>query len=112
MPLAGAAWFLVRGRAGEWVGSVAGCLAFSLVVAAVFSSWRLLLLMTAVLLVGNAAGYFVGSYAYDVLKREYSLHAKLAWGLFYGLGMGAGIGWVFHIAEAKRGPLKPPSRAA
>jgi hypothetical protein len=106
------AWFLVRGRAGEWVGSFAGCLAFSLVVAAVFSSWQSLPLLIAVLFVGNAAGYFVGSYAFDVLKREYSLLSKLAWGLFYGLGMGAGIGCLFHIAQTKPGALKPPSPAA
>ncbi|HMJ63900.1 MAG TPA: hypothetical protein VK615_01010 [Candidatus Binatia bacterium] len=107
-----AAWFLVRGGAGEWVGSFAGCLAFSLVVTAVFSSWRLLPLMIAVLFVGNAAGYFVGSYAYDVLRREYSLFSKLAWGLLYGLGTGAGIGYAFHTAEAKRGSVKPSSPTA
>jgi len=107
-----AAWFLVRGRAGEWVGSFAGCMAFSLVVAAMFSSWRLLPLMIALLFVGNAAGYFVGFYAYETLKPEYSLLSKLAWGLFYGLGMGAGIGCILHIAEVKRGPVKSSSPTA
>ena len=68
--------------------------------------------MVAILFVGNAVGYFVGSYAYDVLKREYPLLSKLGWGLFYGLGMGVGIGYVFHTAETKRGSVKPSSPTA
>jgi hypothetical protein len=32
-------------------------------------------------------------------SREAVLAAKLSWGLCYGLGFGAGIGWVFHRAR-------------
>ncbi len=96
-----AAWFFVRGRAGEWMGSFAGSVAFCVIAAAFLAAWRSLPKMVVILFVGNAAGYFLGSYAYHLLRHEYSLLSKLAWGLFYGIGMGAALGYIFHIAETK-----------
>jgi hypothetical protein len=96
-----AAWFLLKGRTGEWIGALMGCLAFSAIVAAVLGAWRSVPKMVVILFVGNAAGYFLGSHVYYFLRHDYSLLSKLAWGLFYGLGMGAGLGCVFHIAGTK-----------
>ena len=67
------------------------------------------------LFVANAAGYFVGEWAHNAvlafkegnalgLVLERSTRAtlsKAAWGLFYGLGFGAGIGFAFHACQAK-----------
>ena len=58
----------------------------------------------------HSAGYFAGDWAYFYSKahgKELSESlgwavptvrnaGRLAWGVFYGLGFGAGIGWVFH----------------
>jgi hypothetical protein len=101
-----AAWFLIKGRAGEWTGSLTGCVAFCMIVAAVLATWRSLPKMVVILFAGNAAGYFLGSHVYYLLRHEYSLLSKLAWGLFYGLGMGAALGYVFHVAGTKSGSIK------
>jgi hypothetical protein len=61
----------------------------------------------------HTAGYFAGDSAmYDVWVpkartfekgspefQNYMTLAKLSWGLFYGLGFGAGLGWLFHRAR-------------
>jgi hypothetical protein len=68
-----------------------------------------------VLFVANAAGYFIGEWAYSfipTLKEGNPLGivlensaraalAKAAWGLIYGLGFGAGIGLAFHACQAE-----------
>ncbi|MCI0745281.1 MAG: hypothetical protein L0Y58_07740 [Verrucomicrobia subdivision 3 bacterium] len=107
-----AAWFLVRGRAGEWVGSLAGAVAFALVIGLALRAGRWIPLMATVLFLTHSVGYFAGSLAYDLLKGASGLAAKLAWGLCYGIGMGAGIGFVFHKcqdpSEVKQ--AEPPRR--
>jgi hypothetical protein len=99
-----AAWFLMKGRTGEWIGALMGCLAFGAIVAAVLGAWRSLPKMVVILFVGNAAGYFLGSHVYYLLRHDHALLSKLAWGFFYGLGMGAGLGYVFHAAGTKVSP--------
>src|SRR5919112_365828 len=51
------AYFLLRGAAGEWVGSVVGSLLMGAVFAAGFGAWRSALKLAAVLFVANSAGY-------------------------------------------------------
>jgi hypothetical protein len=97
-------WFLVRRRAGEWVGSFAGSLAFCLVLAAFFRAWGSLVLSTLVLFLGHSAGYFLGGVAYERI----SLLPQIAWGLFYGLGTGVGIGFAFYHAQRSRPEVSPP----
>lgn len=97
-----AAWFLIKGRPGEWTGAAAGTLFFSWI------AWRSLrkpdgfVLGAIVLFVLHTAGYFLGSaWMYGTLKAgiegwerpEVAAVAKLGWGLFHGLGFGAGIGF-------------------
>jgi len=90
-----AAWFGVGQRPGEWVASAAGSLAFVLVVCAVRRAWRAVPLSALALFVGHSAGYFAGSYAFFALKATSLPSAMLLWGLFHGLGFGAGLGFVF-----------------
>jgi hypothetical protein len=108
-----AAWFGLKGRTGEWVGIAAGSLAFTLVSMAILGSTRRWLMAALTLFVLQAAGYFAGDWAmYDVWlskenlaglkkvdKTQAALLGKLSWGLFYGLGFGAGIGVVFRRAR-------------
>jgi len=91
------AWFLVGGRAGEWLGSFAGSLAFCLVLAASFRTWSSLIVSTLVLFVGHSAGYFLGGVAYERI----SVLPQIAWGLFYGLGTGVGIGYAFYKVQRR-----------
>jgi len=94
-----AAWFGAKGRPGEWLGSLAGSIAFCAVLAAWFKSWRAFLISSLVLFVTNSIGYFAGSWSYSALRSEHATVAKLAWGFFHGLGMGAGLGFAFYQVQ-------------
>jgi len=101
-----AAWFLLKGRPGEWTGSAAGTFVMALLL------WRGLgkpphfLLGALMLFLLHSAGYFAGSaWMYDTLKNGLStldkpavaIAAKLGWGLLHGLGFGAGLGAVLAL---------------
>jgi hypothetical protein len=109
------AWFALRFGPGEWLGSLLGAAAFVGVI-----SWRLHnargLFQTSLIVFGlHSAGYFLGGQVTHWLlspagstllsglsKPTQLIVAKLAWGLFYGLGFGAGIGYAFHAVQKKR----------
>jgi len=107
------AWFGLKGRMGEWTGAAAGCLVFTLISMKLLGSVRGWLAAAIALFVLHTAGYFAGDWAmYDfwlekkeliaqgnLTKPQLAILAKLSWGLCYGLGFGAGIGWVFHRAR-------------
>lgn len=93
-------WFLVRGPAGEWLGGFAGSLAFCTVLAAAFRAWRALIVSTLVLFVGHSAGYFLGGVAYE----KVTVLPQIAWGFFYGLGTGCGIGFAFYKVQSAPPP--------
>lgn len=104
------AWFGLKGRAGEWTGAALGCLAFTLISMKILGSAKHWLMAAMVMFILHSAGYFAGDWAmYQYCKPKAQTFAKnssewqywltlgkLTWGLFYGLGFGAGIGWVFH----------------
>lgn len=103
-----AAWFGAKGRAGEWLGSLAGSIAFCVVLAAWFKSWRAFLISSLVLFVAHSIGYFAGSWSYSALRNEHAAIAKLAWGFFHGLGMGAGLGFAFYQMRRVKGDVATP----
>jgi hypothetical protein len=105
-----AAWFTMGFHWGEWIGALAGSVAFAYVAGAILKGLPSPAAV-AILAAGNAAGYFLGGKAMfwvlgeggnglfatlSDVQREAA--AKLAWGMVYGLGFGAGIGAVFHSA--------------
>lgn len=108
-----AAWFGLGGRTGEWLGAAIGCLGFTWVAMKILGSTRHWLVAAVLLFVLHTAGYFAGDWALhdvwlsplhlDELSRadrsQAAIIGKLCWGLFYGLGFGAGIGCVFHRAR-------------
>lgn len=108
-----AAWFGLGGRTGEWTGAAAGCLAFASIATGMMGGGRRWPTAAVALFVLHSAGYFAGDWSmYDVFVpkaravgresvdfQHYMMLAKLSWGLFYGLGFGAGIGWVFHASR-------------
>jgi hypothetical protein len=108
-------WMAFRGVTGSIVGSLAGMAAMGGILACGFKAHDATLKIIAVLIVANAAGYFVGEWAHNAvlalkegnalgLVLERSMRAtlsKAAWGLFYGLGFGAGIGYAFYACQAE-----------
>ncbi len=102
-------WFLLNFGAGEWLGSLAGCAVFALLLARYFNGGTGLLKVVLVMFVAHSAGYFLGSILYmhsktppeflNLSRGHFSLLKKLLWGLCYGLGFGAGIGYAFHTFQ-------------
>jgi hypothetical protein len=93
------AYFILRGSAGEWVGSIVGSVLMGLVIAAGFKVLRLALKLSAVLFVTNSAGYFLGSALNDMVGGKTGM---LLWGVVYGLSFGIGLGATFYIAQSQR----------
>jgi hypothetical protein len=94
-----AAYFVLRGAAGEWVGSVVGSLLMGAVFAVGLGVARRALHLAAVLFVANSVGYFLGSALNEAVGGSTGM---LLWGVLYGLGLGAGLGATLHIAQARR----------
>jgi hypothetical protein len=113
-------WFVFHFGLGEWLASLLGSVAF---VAA--ASWRLggrgsFLKACAVVFISHSAGYFLGGKLMTSMgglggtaggfsKEQVALLAKLGWGILYGLGFGAGIGYTF---SAFREPVELTANAA
>ena len=93
------AYFVLRGAAGEWVGSLAGSLLMASVLAAGLGALRSVLKLSAVLFVTNSVGYFLGSALNDSVGGSAGM---LLWGAVYGLCLGAGLGAVLHLAQSRR----------
>lgn len=89
-----AIWFAGGKRLHEWAASAAGCAVFAAVLA-----WRRpsrIPVLAAVLFLTHSAGYFLGGDIYDAARATHPTLAKLAWGLCYGLGFGAGLGYAYR----------------
>ena len=85
------AYFWLRDGFGEWIASLAGSAAFVGVIAALRRGWPVFSMSAAVVFVTHSAGYFAGEHVcYTALHATWSM---LAWGMLYGLGFGAGIGF-------------------
>lgn len=93
------AYFTLRGAAGEWAGSLAGCVLMGCVFAFGFGATRTALKLSAVLFVANSVGYFLGSALNDAFGGRAGM---LLWGCAYGLAFGAGLGAALHFAQARR----------
>jgi hypothetical protein len=92
------AYFVLRGAAGEWVGSLVGSLLMGLMIATGFGVARSALNLSAVLFVANSVGYFLGSALNNTVGGRTGM---LLWGGVYGLCLGAGLGAVLHSAQAR-----------
>jgi hypothetical protein len=106
-------WFALRGRTGEWLGSLTGTVALGWIFCAAFNAppprWRILV----VLFVTHSIGYFAGSFLFDFFRSETaarmfesflnrsgrSTAGKLLWGLAYGIGFGLGLGNAIHACQ-------------
>jgi hypothetical protein len=98
------AWFLIRHEQREWIAALAGTLFFAWVAWMKLGKARGFRIGAIALFALHTAGYFLGGkWMYGALdhgiegwaKPQVAIVAKLGWGLFHGLGFGAGIGFVF-----------------
>jgi len=94
-----AAYFVLRGAMGEWIGSLVGSLLMGSVFAVGFGVARSAWTLSAVLFVANSIGYFLGSALNDAIGGPAGM---LLWGTAYGVFLGAGLGAVLHLAQTKR----------
>lgn len=102
-------WFLLKFGAGEWLGSLIGSMVFAMVLGRSLGSTRGLWKVIAVLFAGHSAGYFLGGILYmskaspailsGLSKQQLALTGQMLWGLLYGLGFGAGMGFAFHTFQ-------------
>jgi hypothetical protein len=91
-----AAYFTLRNTTGEFVGSLAGSVLMALVFAAGFGSLRSTVKLSAVLFVSNCLGYFLGSALNNFFGGR---EGMLLWGVAYGLFFGAGIGAAVQLVQ-------------
>ena len=93
------AYFVLRGGAGEWVGSLAGSVLMATVFARGFGAARLISKLSLFLFLSNSAGYFVGSAINNSVGGRGGM---LLWGVVYGAFLGAGIGALLHQLQSER----------
>jgi len=95
-----AAWYAMGEGAGEWLGSFAGTFGFATVLALMLGNARALPLAALGLFAGHSAGYFLGERI--CYAQLHSTPSELIWGLLYGLGFGAGIGFACWTVQRLR----------
>ena len=108
-------WMSLRGHPGSLAGLFAGTAAMGWMLARAFDAREATLKAIAILFVLNSVGYFVGGwveggvmgmkeltlFGTTVAKNTHMRTAKLLWGVCYGFGFGAGLGWAFHLCQTR-----------
>ena len=116
-------WMTFRGHTGSVVGLLSGTILMGLVLCLAFGAMNQLLKVIATLFLLNSLGYFVGGivegwllhlpqcefFGVSLAKPQQRLLAMLSWGLFYGLGLGAGLGHAFHLCQTRARALLSPA---
>jgi hypothetical protein len=96
-----AGWMVLRGHTGSLVGLLAGTALMGLVFCLAFRAMESLPVVVAVLFLANSAGYFLGGVVEGLVYPHLPTLAMLLWGVFYGLGLGAGLGLAFFTCQKK-----------
>ncbi len=108
-------WFALRGVTGSVVGALAGVAVMGGILAGGFAVGNRAPKVIVLLFLTNAAGYFIGEWAYHLINAlrdgnasgivlgsaARALLSKTLWGLCYGLGFGAGIGLAFYDCQTE-----------
>jgi len=90
-------YFILRGVAGEWMGSAVGSVLMALVISLTFGVMNKFVTMSVLLFIANSAGYFLGELcAYSIPGKT----GMVLWGVLYGLFLGAGLGIALWTAQA------------
>jgi hypothetical protein len=108
-----AAWFVSRFGLGEWLGSLAGSVLLAFMIGRGLGHCRSLVKVSIVMFALHSAGYFAGgrlmgwlmsSAHAGLLGGHHFALAQLSWGLLYGLGTGAGLGYAFFTFQIESAP--------
>ncbi len=83
------AWFAFRNHFGEILGSFAGLMGMMLIFKKMLKLSTSLIVLVAIAFLWHTLGYYAGGYVYKIIPT--ATVAKLAWGAFYGFGMGLGL---------------------
>ncbi|MDB6007680.1 MAG: hypothetical protein JWR15_4667 [Prosthecobacter sp.] len=94
-------WMTLRGHPGSIAGLLSGTMVMACMLVAAFDALRAVVKVFLALFILNSIGYFVGGISEAALIKQYPLYAKLSWGVFYGLGLGAGLGLAFHFCQER-----------
>lgn len=105
-------YFLLGRGLGEWLGSLLGSVAFVTVASWLLGNPRAIVVASAVFFAAHTLGYFAGGGLAAAIMRAAdagalsglspetgAVVAKLSWGLVYGLGFGAGLGYTFRVSR-------------
>ncbi|WP_395741484.1 hypothetical protein [Prosthecobacter sp.] len=94
-------WMSLKGHPGSLVGLAMGTMVMACLLVAAFDALRVVVRVALALFVLNSIGYFVGGVSEGMFIKQYPTFAKLSWGVFYGLGLGAGLGAAFHLCQER-----------
>jgi hypothetical protein len=89
-------WLRIGGRSAEWLGSFLGNVTMGVIFAAAFGALSQALRLTVVLVITNAAGYFLGGWLHSQTVAPLSM---FLWGAAYGFLWGGGIGYALHLCQ-------------
>jgi hypothetical protein len=106
-------WMSLRGHAGSVVGLLSGTALMGAILAVAFDAKREMLKGIGALFALNTVGYFIGGWVegwilhlpkcefagVSLARPQQRLLAMMSWGLFYGLGLGAGLGLAFYLCQ-------------
>lgn len=93
-----AAYFILSGQSGEWIGSISGSVLMGLFLCGAFSALNSSVRAIPTLLAGNLAGYFLGRTVWSFVPGPAGM---IGWGIIYGLGFGAGLGYALYVCQEK-----------
>lgn len=110
-----AGWMLLRGHPGSIVGLLSGTAIMGIMLVAAFDAWGQVVKVILALFVLNSVGYFIGGVletnmlampsvtvlGFTLSDAAQRMVAKMQWGVWYGIGLGAGLGVAFHLCQAK-----------
>ena len=107
------AWMSLRGHVGSLVGLLTGTVAMGWILTRAFDANRSTIKVIGILFVLNSLGYFGGGWLENLVmgmktipligvewsRSTRSMAAHLLWGICYGTGFGAGLGYAFHLCQ-------------
>ncbi len=108
-----AGWMALRGHSGSLAGLLLGAILMGWILAGAFEARSSTIQIVLAIFILNAAGYFLGGWiessltsmhelsilGHTVAKPAQLLAAKLQWGVCYGMGLGAGLGFAFYVCQ-------------
>jgi hypothetical protein len=93
-------WVGLRGELGVLLGLLGGSAVIGAVIALAFGAPAALGKAAAAITAGNLIGYYLGEWLHVEIGWDYRYLGMAAWGVCYGAGFGAGLGYAFYAAQA------------